>query len=332
LREGGVGGQFWSVYVDSAQPEPQAVVQTLDQLDLTLRMIDAYDQLALCRNADQVDSAIREGRIASLVGVEGGHSIGSSLGVLRILHAMGMRYLTLTHNNTTGWADSATDLPRNDGLAPFGRDVVRELNRLGVAVDLSHVAHRTMEIALETSAAPVIFSHSSAFVVTPHQRNVPDYILARLPQAGGVCMVNFLSKFVSPAVFAWDQEMNAAASAAGVPGSAPADALGTVNPVGGPELTAFAAHYATQVPRPTGTIDDVVAHCEHIREVAGIEHIGLGADYDGGDPFPTGLEDVAGYPRLLDALAARGWSAGDLTKLAGANVVRVLHEIEDVAR
>lgn len=286
----------------------------------------------LSRTADDVERAMADGQIASLIGVEGGHSIGGSLGILRVLHKMGMRYLTLTHNNTTGWADSATDAPRNDGLSPFGKDVVRELNRLGVAVDLSHVAHRTMEVALQVTSAPVIFSHSSAFAITPHQRNVPDYVLDALPRFGGVCMVNLLSKFISPAVFEWDQAMNAAAADAGIGEAANASGIpGAANPLGSPSHTAFAQQFAARYPRPTATIDDVVAHCEQIRAVAGIEHIGIGADYDGGDPFPVGLRDVSTYPRLLDALAARGWSSDDLDKLGHRNVIRVLREIEDAA-
>ncbi|MBK9102704.1 MAG: dipeptidase [Austwickia sp.] len=320
LRTGGVGGQFWSVYVSSLLPEPDAAVQTLDQLDLVRRLCERYaDRLAWATTADEVAAAVDHGRIASLIGVEGGHSIASSLGVLRMLHALGARYLTLTHNHATGWADSATDTPRHGGLTDFGRDVVGELNRLGMIVDLSHVAYTTMRDALAVTRAPVMFSHSSAYAVTDTPRNVPDDVLAALPGNGGVCMVAFVSYFVSQRVRDHQEEAGRAAQEDGVD-TADLDVMK-------PWWQAWKAEH----PAPVSTVADVVAHVEHVRDVAGIAHVGLGGDFDGADDFPEGLADVSGYPRLLTALADRGWSRADLAKLTGGNILRVLRAVEDVA-
>jgi membrane dipeptidase len=292
LRAGGVGAQFWSVYVPSDLPAGEAVTATLEQVDAVHTMTSRYAaDLALATSTAQVERAISQGRIASLIGAEGGHSIDSSMGALRMLFALGVRYLTLTHNDNVPWADSATDEPVLGGLSAFGREVVLEMNRLGMLVDLSHVSADTMRDALDTTQAPVIFSHSSARALCDHPRNVPDDVLARLADNGGVCMVTFVPYFVSQALRDWDRE-----------------------PSGGA--------------RPTATLADVVAHCEHVREVAGIAHIGLGGDYDGVDHLPEGLEDVTGYPRLLAALAERGWSDADLAALTGGNILRVLGESE----
>jgi membrane dipeptidase len=258
--------------------------------------------------------------MASLVGAEGGHSINCSLGTLRALHALGVRYLTLTHNANTPWADSATDRPVAGGLTAFGREVVLEMNRLGMMVDLSHVSADTMRDALEVSEAPVVFSHSSAREVTDSPRNAPDDVLAAMARSGGVCMVTFVPKFVNAACAEAHREMVLAAAADCVP---EAD---------GVAFAAFERAWGESHPPPTATLADVVAHCEHVREVAGIEHIGLGGDYDGVEVLPDGLEDVTAYPALLSALADRGWSEADLARLTCRNTLRVMREVESVAR
>jgi membrane dipeptidase len=321
LRAGGVGGQFWSVYVPSNLPGDVAVTQTLEQIDLVHRLTARYaDDLALATTADQVEAAITAGKIASLLGAEGGQSIGSSLGALRTLHRLGVRYLTLTHNDNVPWADSATDTPVVGGLSTFGVEVVREMNRLGILVDLSHVSGETMRKALDVAEAPVIFSHSCAQAVTDSPRNVPDDVLARMGAAGGVCMVAFVPEFLTTAAAAWRVEAFTAASTSGIAGT------------DYPGFMAWAAEYTRTHPKPPAYLKDVVRHVEHVREVAGVDHVGLGGDYDGSDVMPVGLEDVTGYPRLLAALAARGWSEEELAKLAHRNVVRALRDAEAVAR
>jgi membrane dipeptidase len=321
LRAGGVGAQFWSVFVPATLQGDAAVSATLEQVDAVHAMTARYaGDLALATTRADVERAWSQGRIASLMGAEGGHSIDSSLGTLRMLHALGVRYMTLTHNDNVPWADSATDEAVLGGLSPFGREVVREMNRLGMLVDLSHVSADTMRDALDVAQAPVVFSHSSARAVCDHPRNVPDDVLARLADNGGVCMVTFVPKFVSPRVREWDLEAREAAQAAGVD-------------VGGdPAYGAFIAERRLTRPAPRAVLDDVVAHCEHVREVAGARHIGLGGDYDGVDALPDGLEDVSAYPRLLAALADRGWSDTDLAGLTSGNVLRVLGEAEERAR
>jgi membrane dipeptidase len=321
LRAGGVGAQFWSVFVPATLQGDAAVSATLEQVDAVHAMTARYaGDLALATTRADVERAWSQGRIASLMGAEGGHSIDSSLGTLRMLHALGVRYMTLTHNDNVPWADSATDEAVLGGLSPFGREVVREMNRLGMLVDLSHVSADTMRDALDVAQAPVVFSHSSARAVCDHPRNVPDDVLARLAGNGGVCMVTFVPKFVSPRVREWDLEAREAAQAAGVD-------------VGDdPAYDAFIAQRRLTHPAPRAVLDDVVAHCEHVREVAGARHIGLGGDYDGVDALPDGLEDVSAYPRLLAALADRGWSDTDLAGLTSGNVLRVLGEAEERAR
>lgn len=320
LRRGGVGAQFWSVYVPSTLQGDAAVTATLEQVDFVRAMERRYAaDLAPARTRAEIEAAWSAGRIASLMGAEGGHSIGSSLGTLRMLHALGVRYLTLTHNDNVPWADSATDVPRAGGLTAFGHEVVREMNRLGMLVDLSHVSADTMRAALDTSEAPVIFSHSSARAVCDHPRNVPDDVLARLSTQGGVCMVTFVPKFVSRAAREWDIEASAAAETAGV------------RPADYPAYAAFCRARAATHPEPAATLADVVAHVEHIREVAGIDHLGIGGDYDGTTELPTGLHDVSTYPRLLEALAERGWSSADLAKMTSGNILRVLSQAEQVS-
>ncbi|GAA3701453.1 dipeptidase [Terrabacter ginsenosidimutans] len=321
LAEGGVGAQFWSVFVPSTLQGDSAVIATLEQIDGVHRMIGSYaDRLALARTADEVEAATATGRVASLLGAEGGHSIGCSLGTLRLLHVLGVRYLTLTHNDNTPWADSATDVAVVGGLSEFGREVVREMNRLGMMVDLSHVAATTMRAALETTDAPVIFSHSSALALCDTPRNVPDDVLAALPGNGGVCMVTFVPEFVSPATAAWRVEAAAAAAEVGVE-ARDWEAFGR-----------FTAGWQQEHPKPDATIEQVVAHLEHVREVAGIEHIGIGGDYDGTDTFPVGLEDVSGYPRLVAALLEHSWSDAEVAKLVRGNTLRVMRDVEAVAR
>jgi membrane dipeptidase len=320
LRRGGVGGQFWSVFVPSDLPGHAAVTATLEQLDGWHRMVERYaDVLQPAYGVADVERAVAAGRIASLAGMEGGQSIGCSLGALRMLYALGARYLTLTHNDNTPWADSATDQPEHDGLTRFGAEVVRELNRLGMLVDLSHVAPATMHRALDATEAPVIFSHSSARAVCDHPRNVPDDVLVRMAQAGGVCMVTFVPGFVSPEVAGlwlealehrrrWKQQ----------------------DPERGDLLQRMDDWLAAQ-DAPPATLEQVADHVDHIREVAGVDHIGIGSDFDGVTPLPVGLEDVSRYPALFAELRRRGYSDDELRRIAGRNVLRVFADVEQVA-
>ncbi|GHD34028.1 dipeptidase [Streptomyces galbus] len=320
LREGGVGAQYWSVYVRSDLPD--AVPATLEQIDCVRQLIDRHPQdLRAALTAADMEAARTEGRIASLMGAEGGHSIANSLGVLRALYALGVRYMTLTHNDNVDWADSATDEPRAGGLTAFGREVVREMNRLGMLVDLSHVAPTTMRDALDTSTAPVIFSHSSARAVCDHPRNIPDDVLERLPANGGVAMVTFVPKFVLQAAVDW---------------TAAADdnlrAHGFHHLDGTAEAMKVHQAFEERHPRPVATVATVADHLDHMREVAGVDHLGIGGDYDGTAFTPEGLADVSGYPNLLAELLDRGWSNADLAKLTWQNAVRVLGAAEDVSR
>lgn len=321
MRAGGMGAQFWSVYVQTRLTGDDAVSATLEQVDAARLLTDTYaDQLAWATTADEVEQAWASGRMASLMGAEGGHSINCSLGTLRQLHALGVRYLTLTHNANTPWADSATDRPVAGGLTEFGREVVREMNRLGMMVDLSHVSADTMRDALAVSEAPVVFSHSSARAVTDSPRNAPDDVLEATARGGGVCMVTFVPKFVNAACADWHREMVAAAAAEGVPES------------DGERFGAFEDAWVPDHPQPRASLADVVAHVEHVRDVAGIDHVGLGGDYDGVETLPIGLEDVSTYPALVSALADRGWSEADLARLTCRNTLRVMRDVEAVAR
>jgi len=313
LRQGGVGAQFWSVYVPSTLQGDSAVTATLEQVDFVHRLVAAFpDHLALADSAADVRTVFGSGRVASLLGMEGGHSINGSLGTLRMMRALGVRYMTLTHNDNVPWADSATDDPVLGGLSDFGEEVVREMNRIGMLVDLSHVSADTMRHALRVSSRPVVFSHSSARAVCDVPRNVPDDVLEALARNGGVCMVTFVPAFVSPAAAAWKDETEQEAVRRGID---PRD-LNAIRPL--------VDERARENPPPEATLDDVVRHVEHVREVAGRDHVGLGGDYDGTPFTPVDMPDVSSYPRLLAALADRGWSERDLAALAGGNVLRVL--------
>jgi membrane dipeptidase len=321
LRRGGVGCQLWSVYVPVELAGPAAVQAVIEQIDVVHRLAELYpDTFEMAATADDVIRVHRGGRIASLIGVEGGHSIGNSLAVLRELYRAGARYMTLTHSKNDDWADSATDQPRHGGLTRFGEEVVREMNRLGMLVDLSHVAPRTMQAAMAVSAAPVIFSHSSARALDAHPRNVPDEVLDMLPRQGGVVMVSFVTTFTSEAVRAYDAERNGAE--ARLKALYPEDPARVER-----ELAAWSAAH----PPPHATLSQVADHIDHVRRRAGIDHVGLGSDFDGMTLTPDGLADVAQYPVLLAELLRRGYRDEDVKKVAGANLLRVLREAERVA-
>jgi membrane dipeptidase len=315
LAAGGVGAQFWSVFVPADVADP--VVTVLEQIDLARRMIARYPQaLELSLTAADVERAFAAGRVASLLGAEGGHAIAGSLGVLRMLHALGVRYMTLTHNSNVGWADSATDEPAAGGLTDFGREVVAEMQRIGMLVDLSHVAVPTMHHALDVARAPVIFSHSSARAVCDHPRNVPDDVLARLADNGGVCMVTFVPAFVSQECADWFEGLKAEATRRGLD----ARHFG--------ELHSIWDEWTAAHPPPRATLSQVADHVEHVRKVAGVAHVGIGGDFDGTVDVTAGLEDVSGYPALFAELLNRGWTEPDLKALAGGNVLRVLRAAE----
>ncbi|WP_017664962.1 dipeptidase [Porphyrobacter sp. AAP82] len=321
LRKGKVGAQFWSVYVPHNANEAAAIQQTIEQIDVTKRLIAKNpDTMRFALTADQVESAMREGKVASLLGMEGGYSIGSSLAVLRQFHALGARYMTLTHNSNIPWADAATDAPQHGGLTAFGMDVVREMNRIGMLVDLSHVSEDTMMDALDAAKAPVIFSHSGARAVTPHPRNVPDSVLARLPANGGVVMVVALPRFIDEDIRQWD------ARRAGELARLRVVHLGNPDAASAAMTTWLAAN-----PEPKASIGDVADHIMHIRAVAGIEHIGIGGDYDGMPIGPAGMEDVSGYPALFTELARRGLSQAELELIASRNILRVMRAAESYA-
>ena len=324
LAAGGVGGQFWSVYVPSPAPgtDPAAsVTQTLEQIDIVHRMVARYpEKLALALTADDIEKIQRQGKIASLIGMEGGHSINSSLGTLRMMYRLGARYMTLTHSLNTPWADSATDTPKLDGLSPFGEDVVREMNRLGMMVDLSHTSPATMADALRVSTAPVIFSHSSARALTDVSRNVPDDILRQLPKNAGLVMVTFVPGFVSQDVANYNkretEERNRLTAQAG---STPDVVTKGID----------AWHAAN--PAPRASMLQVADHIDHIKKVAGIDHIGLGGDFDGITAVVAGLEDVSTYPYLIAELLRRGYTDEEIKKLTGRNILRVMRAVEAIA-
>lgn len=295
LREGHLGGQFWSVYISGSLRDSGYARIQLEQIDIGRRLIDRYPEaFQWATTADGMRQAFAAGRIGSVLGLEGGHAIENSLGALRAYYDLGARYMTLTHNVTLDWADAANDVARHGGLSRFGEEVVREMNRLGMLVDLSHVSPASMSDALNVTAAPVIFSHSGARALTNHPRNVPDSILRRMPANGGVVMVPFVTFFMNEAYRTWDTTKRAG-------------------------------------PKPAVRLADVADHIDHIRKVAGVDHVGIGADFDGITEVIPGLEDVASYPRLFAELARRGWTESDLGKLAGENVLRAMAEAEVVS-
>ena len=320
LAAGGVGGQFWSVYVPASLAGDAAVTAVLEQIDIVHRMIRRYPgRLELATSAGDVERILATGKVASLLGAEGGHSIASSLGVLRALRALGVRYMTLTHNANAGWADSATDGPGAGGLTDFGRQVVREMQRIGMLADLSHVSVATMHDALDVAEAPVIFSHSSARALCDHPRNVPDEVLRRLAANGGVCMVTFVPFFVSPECARWQAGLLAEVERRGLDQRNIAD------------WDAMQPEWETAHPLPEATTAQVADHIEHVRSVAGIDHIGVGGDFDGGVTGPAGLEDVSGYPALFAELLDRGWTDKECAALASGNILRVLRDADAVA-
>ncbi len=299
LREGGLGGQFWSVYVPATMQGKEAVRATMEEIDIVYQMIDRYpDTFELARTAADVERIFKSGKIASLIGMEGGHSIDNSLGALRMFYKMGARYMTLTHSANTPWADSATDKVEHHGLTPFGEEVVREMNRLGMLVDLSHTSPDTMRAALRATQAPVIFSHSSARALNDHPRNVPDDVLEKIPANGGVVMVTFVPDFISPEVR---------------------------------QFNALPAEQRQGKTAPRANLKQVADHIDHIRKVAGVNHIGIGSDFDGITTVPQNLEDVSKYPALVAELLQRGYSKDDLRKILGQNVLRVMKQVEQTA-
>jgi len=321
LRAGGVGGQFWSVYVPSDPPGHHAVTETLEQIDLMYHLVGRYpEQLGLACTADDVERVCASGRIASMIGVEGGQSIGNSLGALRTLARLGAGYLTLTHNDDTDWADSATGEHAHGGLTRFGEEVVRELNRSGVLVDLSHVSDDTMRQAIEVSEAPVIFSHSSARALCDVTRNVPDDVLELVRETNAVVMVTFVPSFVAPEGAALNRKALAQVSTLRAEHADDPDALRVAMNEWWDSLE--------EVP---ATVSQVADHIDHVRDVAGIDHIGVGGDFDGAIGMPDGLQDVACYPALFEELAARGYTDEALQQIAGRNVLRVMQEAELVA-
>src|SRR5690242_5316253 len=320
LAAGRVGAQFWSVYVPARLAGDKAVTAVLEQIDVARRLIARYPEaLGLALTADDVERVFASGRVASLLGAEGGHAIAGSLGVLRMLYALGVRYLTLTHNANTGWAGAATDEPLAGGLTDFGRDVVREMQRIGMLVDLSHVSPDTMRAALDVAAAPVIFSHSSARALCASPRNVPDDVLARLAGNGGVCMVTFVPAFVSQECADWMAGLKAEAARRGL------------DPKDLSKLFSIQPEWERDHPVPQATLAQVADHIDHVRQVAGVGHVGLGGDFDGTEDVTVGLEDVSTYPALFAELLSRGWTEADCAALAGGNLLRALRAAEAYA-
>lgn len=320
LHEGRVGGQFWSVYVDPAFSGDEAVRIQLEQLDIAHRLIARHDALEFVTTADGIEQAFGRGRIASLLGLEGGHTLNNSLAVLRMYHRLGARYLTLTHWQSHDWADAATDQARHGGLSEFGNAVVREMNRLGMLVDLSHASAETMHDALDISEAPVIFSHSSAAGVTGHPRNVPDNVLDRLPDNGGIVMVTFVRGYVDETFKQWDARMEGEQAR-----------LERLYPGDDEKVETELEAWKKEHPEPSADLSDVAGHIDYIRERIGAEHIGIGGDFDGISAGPEGLEDVSTYPDLFAELIRRGYSEEELAAIAGGNLLRVMRAAEGVA-
>lgn len=320
MAQGQVGAQFWSIYIPGEIKDSGFARVQLEEFDIARRVIARYpERLALALTADDIERSFKRHKVASLLGMEGGHAIENSLGALRSYYDLGARYLTLTHNVTLDWADAALDSTRHNGLTEFGREVVREMNRLGMLVDLSHVSPATMSDALDVTEAPVIFSHSAARALTDHPRNVPDSILARLPKNGGVVMVTFVPAFVSTEVAAWEAQAKEQENAIK---EAVADSV---------EQKRRVEEWKVLHPSPRATLKQVADNIEHVRKVAGSDHVGIGSDFDGIDTVPVGLEDVSKFPELFAELIRRGWSDSDLKKLAGQNLLRALRAAEATA-
>ena len=322
MRAGRVGGQLWSVYISGTITGDEAIRTTIEQVDAARRIIDAYPRyLEFASDADEMVESHRRGRIGSMLGVEGGRQIGGSMAALRQYYNTGVRYMTLTHNQTTEWADSATDEPKHDGLSPFGVEVVKEMNRIGMLVDLSHVSAATATDAIAASRAPVIFSHSDVYALNPHPRNVPDEVLRLLPANGGIVMVTFVPGFLRPDVWAWSRERSAEEAR-----------LKGLYPFSKARVEAGLKSWEAANQRPEAHVSDVADHIEHVVRVAGYDHVGIGGDLDGITTTVVGLGGVDEYPNLFAELIRRGWSDRNLAKLAGGNFLRVLRRAEAVAQ
>ncbi|WP_337847399.1 dipeptidase [Sphingomonas sp.] len=323
LRRGKVGGQFWSVYIPSSMTGPKAVEATIEQIDIVHRIVRRYPEaFAMARTAADVRRIARQGKVASLIGIEGGHQIDGRLSVLRAFRDLGVGYMTLTHSKSLSWADSATDAPRANGLSPFGRQVIAEMNRIGMIVDVSHVSDATMAAVLDVTQAPVIASHSSARAVADRTRNVPDALLRRIADNGGVVMINFYPAFLSMAWSEWDRARTAFARERGLP----ADLYGRETP-------AAIVEWERSHPEPLVTVRDVADHVEHVARVAGRGHVGLGGDFDGiSGTGPVQMKGVDAYPLLFAELVRRGWSDADLAGLAQGNILRVMERVEAAAQ
>jgi membrane dipeptidase len=322
LRAGRVGGQLWSVYISGTIQGDEAIRVTIEQIDAARRIIDSYPQhLELASTADDLVRIHKAGRIGSMLGMEGGRQIGGSMAALRTFYDNGVRYMTLTHNQTTEWADAATDEPKHDGLNEFGVRVVGEMNRLGMLVDLSHVAAATAKDAIAASRAPVIFSHSDAFALNPHPRNVPDDVLRLMPQNGGVVMVTFVPAFLRPANWAWSRERSAEDAR-----------LKSLYSFSKAQQQAGLKQWDATNPEPPLSVADVADHIDHVAKIAGHDHVGIGGDLDGIDQTVPGLGGVDGYPLLFAELIRRGWSDANLAKLAGGNLLRAMRRAEEVSK
>ncbi len=322
LREGRVGAQWWSVYVSANIPENEAVKQTMEQIDFVHRLVEKYpDHFELALTADDVERIFEEGKIASLIGMEGGHSIANSLAVLRMFYDLGARYMTITHNRTLDWADAAGDNPQHDGLTEFGEEVIREMNRLGMLVDISHVAPATMRDAIRVSEAPVMFSHSNALALTDHPRNVPDDVLEMTAENGGIVMVTFVETFTS------EERRQFFADRA-----AHQRRVEYLNPGRPDVISQKMQEWDAENEAPKSTLEQVADHIDHIRDLIGVDYIGIGGDYDGIPTLPLGLEDVSTYPDLFAELLMRGYSEEDLRKIAGLNMLRVMRGAEEVSQ
>ena len=321
LKEGRVGAQWWSVYVPAGIPEDEAVKRTMEQIDFVYRIAERYpDEFEMAFTADDVERIFDDGKIASLIGMEGGHSIANSLAVLRSFHRLGARYMTITHSRTLDWADAAGDEPMHDGLSEFGEEVIREMNRLGMLVDLSHVTPSTMKDAIRVSEAPVMFSHSNARAISGHPRNVPDDVLRMLPEEDGLVMVTFVESFTSEELRQWYAERNGYQEKmeslyGGQPDS----------------VSAKMEAWMDENEQPKSTLKQVADHIDHIKNVVGVDYIGIGGDYDGVSSLPLGLEDVSTYPALFAELLSRGYTEEELEKIAGLNMLRIMRGMEDVA-